>query len=73
MKPLAIAGIVLAALGAFILLKGLNYESSRSVMKGGDLKISAQEERAIPPWVGGVAVVGGVVLLGVGIMRRRNT
>ena len=73
MKPLSIAGIVLAALGAFILLKGLNYESSRSVMKVGDLKISAQEERAIPAWVGGVAVVGGVVLLGVGMMRRRNT
>lgn len=72
MKPMAIAGIVLVVLGAFIAFGGLNYNSQRSVMRVGDLKVSADEERAIPPWVGGVAIVGGVLLVVGGVRRRRG-
>ena len=71
MKPLAIAGIVLAVLGAFIVFRGLSYGSHRSVMRVGDMQVSAEEQRAIPAWVGGVAIVGGVLLL-VGASRRRG-
>ena len=73
MKPLAIAGLVLAALGALILVKGLSYESERNVATIGDLTISADQRRMVPTWVGGVAVVGGVMLLGVGLLSRRNS
>ena len=72
MKPLAIAGIVLVVLGAFILFRGLSYGAQRSVVNIGDLHVSAEEQRAIPAWVGGAAIVGGVLLLGAGLQRRRG-
>lgn len=71
MKSLMIAGFVLAALGAFILLQGVNYGSERSVLAVGDLQVSAETQRAVPPWVGWVAVVGGVALIGSGLYRQR--
>jgi hypothetical protein len=71
MKPQAIAGIVLVVLGAIIVFRGLSYGSQRNVMRVGDLEVSAQEQRAIPAWVGGAAIVGGVLLL-VGAGKRRG-
>ncbi len=72
MKPQVIVGIVLVALGAFILLRGLTFGSQRSVMRVGDLQASVEERRTVPPWVGGVAIVGGLVLVGAGVRKRRG-
>jgi hypothetical protein len=72
MKPLVIAGVVLAGLGAFVLLKGLTYASQSNVLKVGDLQVTAEEHRLVPPWVGGVALVGGLVLIGAGVGKRRG-
>lgn len=72
MKPLVIAGIVIAALGAYVLLKGLTYKSQSNVLKVGDLQVTAEEHRLVPPWVGGVALVGGLVLIGAGVGKRRG-
>jgi len=71
MRPLIIAGIVLAAFGVFILTQGLTYGSESSVLTVGDLQVSAEAQRAVPPWVGWVAVFGGVALIGTGVGRRR--
>jgi hypothetical protein len=71
MKPLAIAGILLAVLGAVIVFRGLSYGSQRNMMRVGDLEVSAEEQRAIPAWIGGAAIVGGVLLL-VGAGKRRG-
>ena len=70
MKPVAIVGVVLIVLGAVILFTGGLGFGSRSVMRVGDLEVSAQEQRAVPPWVGGVAIVGGLLLIGTGVRRR---
>lgn len=72
MKPQMIMGILLATLGAFILIRGLTYGSSRSVMRVGDIQASVEERRAIPPWVGGMAFVGGLILVGTGVRRQRG-
>ncbi len=72
MKPMVLAGIVIAALGAFVLVKGLTYSSRSNVLKVGDLQVTAEEHRMIPPWVGGLAIVGGLVLVGVGAGKRRG-
>jgi hypothetical protein len=72
MKPLVIAGIVIVGLGAFVLLKGLTYSSRSNVLKVGDVQVSAEERRTIPPWVGGVGIVGGLLLIGAGVKGRRG-
>jgi drug/metabolite transporter (DMT)-like permease len=71
MKPQVIAGIVLVVLGALVLFTGgLSFGSQRSVMRVGDLQVSAEEQRVIPAWVGGVAIVGGLLLVGTGLRKR---
>jgi uncharacterized membrane protein len=72
MKPFVIAGIVLVVLGSFILFRGLSYPAQRSVMNVGDLHVSAEEQRSIPAWVGGVAIVGGLLLAVGGARKRRG-
>jgi len=70
MRPLSLIGIVLLALGAFIIFRGANYKSRDQVLKVGDLKASVEEKHAVPTWVGGAAIVAGVVLLAAGMRRR---
>jgi hypothetical protein len=67
-----IAGLVLVGLGAYVVLQGVSYGSHRSVMRLGDFQASVEEQRAIPTWAGGLAIVGGVVLVGAGLRRRRG-
>lgn len=72
MKPQVIVGILLAGLGAFILLRGLTYNSSRSVIRVGEVQASVEERRAIPTWAGGIAIAGGILLISTGLRRRRG-
>jgi drug/metabolite transporter (DMT)-like permease len=70
MKPQLIVGILVMVLGAFIVFRGLNYGSQQSVIQVGDMRASVQAQRTIPTWVGGVALVGGALLVGAGMRRR---
>jgi hypothetical protein len=73
MKPVMIAGIVLLVLGAFIVFRGgFSFGSQRSVLRVGDLEVSAEERRQVPDWVGGVAILGGILLIGAGVQNRRH-
>ena len=72
MKPRAIAGIVLIVLGAFIVFRGLTYGSQRSVLRMGDVQVSAEERRTVPIWLGMVAIVGGVLLVRADLGKRRG-
>ena len=72
MKLYMILGIVLAAVGVFIVARGLNYGSDRSVMRVGDFQASVETQRTIPVWAGGVAIVGGLLLVGASMHRRRG-
>jgi hypothetical protein len=67
MKPWIIAGLVVVALGAFVLARGLSYPSHRSMMRVGDLEASVQEQHAIPRWLGVVAIAGGALMIGAGL------
>ena len=73
MRPLSLIGIVLLALGAFIIFRGASYKSRDEVLKVGDIKASVEEKHAVPTWVGGAAVVAGVVLLAAGMRRRAGS
>lgn len=70
MRITLIAGIVLAALGAFSLIKGIGYTSEESVFKLGGLEAKVERERRLPEWAGGVALGAGVVLIVVGLRKR---
>jgi hypothetical protein len=70
MRPLSLVGILLLAVGAFILFRGASYKSRDEVLRVGDLKASVEEKRAVPAWAGGVAIVAGIVLLAAGMKRR---
>jgi uncharacterized membrane protein len=66
MRPLAIVGIILIVLGVVALAyQGITYTTKEKVVDLGPLKVEANREKTIPlpPILGGVALVGGIVLL----------
>jgi hypothetical protein len=72
MRGLAVVGIVLIVLGAIALAyQGITYTTQEKVVDLGPLKVEAQREKTIPlpPVLGGIAVVVGIVLLVVGLRR----
>ena len=72
MKPITIAGIVLLILGVLALAyQGINYNRQETVMNVGPMTVSAEthERLPLPPILGGLALVGGVVLLIVGAKK----
>jgi len=70
MRPTGIAGIALILLGAFVLLLGGSFTTKRDVLRIGDVKVSADEQRTIPAWAGVLSIVAGVVLVGTGVKKR---
>jgi hypothetical protein len=65
-----IAGLIILGLGAFVLIRGASFTSRKDVLKVGDLKVTADEQQTIPPWVGGVAMVAGTALIIAGTRKR---
>jgi uncharacterized membrane protein len=66
MRPMGIVGIILIVLGVIALAyQGITYTTKEKVVDLGPLKVEATKEKTIPlpPIVGGVALVGGIVLL----------
>jgi uncharacterized membrane protein len=70
MRPIALVGILLLILGAFVLFRGMSYKSKDEVLRVGDLKASVEQRHAVPTWAGGAAVVAGLVLIAAGMKRR---
>jgi len=70
MKASLIAGLVLIAAGIFLILRPPHYASEQSVFKVGQLEARMQEDRPLPGWVGGGVLGAGIVLLGVGLVKR---
>ena len=70
MKGLTLAGILVAVVGIFILVRGLSYKSSNTVLEVGGLKASVEERRSVPTWIGVAAIVGGLVMVGAGARKK---
>ena len=69
MKPVSWLGILLVVVGALLLVyQGINYTRQKNVLDVGSVHVTAETHIRIPvpPIVGGLALVGGVVLLVVG-------
>jgi drug/metabolite transporter (DMT)-like permease len=73
MKATSWAGILLIVLGALALVyQGINYTRQKQVLDVGSIHLTAEthERIPLPPILGGLALVGGVVLLVVGAKGR---
>jgi hypothetical protein len=73
MKPIVWVGIVLIVLGGLMLAyQGINYTRDRNVLDVGSVHITAETHQRIPlpPVLGGLAIVGGVVLLVMGASNK---
>jgi hypothetical protein len=74
MKPISMAGILLVVLGALALAyQGITYTRRVNVINVGPIHATADEQKTIPlpPILGAIALVGGIVLLVVG-SRQKN-
>jgi uncharacterized membrane protein len=72
MKPITIVGVLLIVLGVVALAyQGITYTTNEKVVDLGPLKVEAKRERTIPlpPVLGGIALVGGIVLVIAGARR----
>jgi uncharacterized membrane protein len=73
MKPLSWAGIVLIVLGAIALAyQGFNYQSKQNVVDFGSMHVTATTEKRfeIPPVVGGIIILGGIILVIAGSRKK---
>jgi hypothetical protein len=69
---LLVIAIVLIAIGVVSLAyQGITYTTREKVLEVGPIKATAEKEKTIPlpPILGGLALVGGVVLLVAGARR----
>lgn len=69
MRITTIFGVLLVLFGmAALIWKGIEYTTEETLIDAGPIEVQAEEERTIPigPVVGVVAVVGGIILLGMG-------
>jgi len=69
MKPISWLGILLIVAGALVLVyQGINYTRQKKVIDVGSVHITREDHERIPlpPILGGLALIGGVVLLAMG-------
>jgi len=73
MRPLAIIGVILLAIGILSLgYQGFTYVTKEKVVDAGPIQVSADREKTvwIPPVIGAICLVSGVALLMAGMNSR---
>ena len=66
MKPAAVLGVILIILGIVALAyQGITYTTHKKVLDIGPIQATKEEHKTIPlpPVVGGIALIGGIVLM----------
>ena len=74
MKAATIIGIILIVLGIFgFVYKSVTYTEKEKVVDVGPLEVEKKNDKTIPipEILSGIAVVGGVVLVAVGTLRKK--
>jgi hypothetical protein len=73
MRALLVLGVLLVLAGGYILVQGFSITTDRDVMKVGPLEASVKEQRRVPPWLGGVGVAAGLMLIIAGAGSSKRT
>jgi len=64
MRPAGLIAILLIVFGAIVLIVGgISYVKDRDKVDLGVATVTTERRGFVPPWVGGVALLAGVVLL----------
>lgn len=72
MNGKTLLGLLLVLAGiAVLVFGGVSYTSSETIIDVGPVEVQAEEERSLPvePILAGLAIVGGLALIGVGRKR----
>jgi len=72
MKPPMLIGVILIVLGIVALAyQGITYTTREKVLDIGPIEATAEKQKTIPlpPIVGGLALVGGIILVATGGRR----
>ena len=72
MKPISIVGVLLIVFGIVALIyQGITYTKRETVIDIGPLKATTERQKTVPlpPVVGGLALVGGIVLMVAGARK----
>jgi hypothetical protein len=72
MKPPVLIGIILIVLGVVALAyQGITYTTREKVLDIGPIEATAEKQKTIPlpPIVGGLALVGGIILVATGARK----
>ena len=72
MKPKIIIAIILIALGiAAFAYQGINYTTREKVVDIGPIQVTSEKTKTfpLPPIIGVIALVGGIVLLVMGVKK----
>jgi len=70
MRTVQTSGLLLIAIGLWLVIRPPSYSHQESVFKLGELEARVQERRQVPGWTGGVALAAGLVLVVVGSKKR---
>jgi len=71
-KVMIVVGVILIVAGALALFyRGIPYTSRDVVVDVGPITATAESDKTwpVPPILGGLAIAGGVVLIGVGVRK----
>jgi hypothetical protein len=69
MRAVQISGLVLAAIGLWIIIRPPSYSRDETVLKFGDIEAKMQQQRTAPEWAGGIALGAGIVIVLVGLRQ----
>ena len=72
MKPQALFGIILVAVGVLIFIyQGFSYTRKTNLVKAGPLEINGEKKETVPisPIIGGVCIVAGLAVFVLGSKR----
>lgn len=69
MRALQVSGLVLIAVGLWIIIRPPSYSREESVLKFGDVEARMQQQHPVPGWIGGLALGAGLVLIVAGLRK----